>query len=181
MPHLGHAHQVPVVSVAVLTDWNLEVEVLVVGVGLRFAQVPLHAAGAQHWARHAQRDAIRSGNHSDIFRALDPDAIRGEQFFVLVDLRAKESEEVLHFLLEAAVGFVLKAANAEGVRGEPCSAIFLVDLQNLFAVTERIEKRSDGADIERMRAQPELVAGNAVQFSEDHAHMLGPRGRFHVQ
>ncbi len=32
-----------------------------------------------------------------------------------------------------------------------------------------------------MRAQPKLVAGNAVEFSEDHAHMLGARRRFHIQ
>ena len=121
------------------------------------------------------------GDVSNILGALDPDAVGGEQFLVLVDLGAKESEEVLHFLFEAGIGFVLQAADAEGVRGEARAAILFVDLENLFAVAEGVKQRRDGADIERVRAQPELVAGDAVQFGQDDAHILRARRRFHVE
>ena len=96
-------------------------------------------------------------------------------------LGRKKFRKFCHFLLEAGVGLVLQAADAESVRGEARAAIFLEDLENLFAIAEGVEQRRDGADIERMRAQPELVAGDAVQFGEDDADMLGARRRFHVE
>ena len=96
-------------------------------------------------------------------------------------LGRKKVEEVLHVFFEAGVGFILQAADAESVSGEASAAIFLVDLENLFAVAEGVEQRRDGADIERMRAQPELVAGDAVQFSENHANILRAGRRFYVE
>ena len=120
-------------------------------------------------------------DHANVLGALHPDAVGGEQFLVFVDLRAKEIEEILHFLLEAGVGFVLQAADAESVRGQARAAIFLVDLENLFAVAEGIEQRRDRADIERVRAQPKLMAGHAVQFGQNHANVLGARRSFDVE
>ena len=80
-----------------------------------------------------------------------------------------KSTKVLHVLLESFVGFILQAADAEGMRGQPCAAIFLENLENLFPVAEGIKKRRDRADIERMRSQPKLVAGDPVQFRENDA------------
>ena len=37
------------------------------------------------------------------------------------------------------------------------------------------------ADVERVRAQPNLVAGDAAQLGQDHADVLRARRRFHVQ
>ena len=91
------------------------------------------------------------------------------------------SQKALHVLLEAVVGLVLQAADAEGVRGEPRAAVLLEDLEDFFALAQAVEHRRDGADIERVGAQPQQVAGDAVQFGEDHAHGLRARRRFHVQ
>ena len=53
--------------------------------------------------------------------------------------------------------------------------------QNVFAVAEAIEERRNRADVERVRAQPYLVAGDAAQLGQDHADVLRARRRFHVQ
>ena len=45
---------------------------------------------------------------------------------------------------------------------EPRAAILLENLEDLFPVAEGVEQRGDGANVERMRSQPELVAGDAV-------------------
>ena len=65
--------------------------------------------------------------------------------------------------------------------GEARAAVLFVDLENLFPVAESVEKRCDGANIERVRAQPELVAGDAVQLGEDHADILGARRSFDIE
>ena len=92
-----------------------------------------------------------------------------------------EGDEILHILLEAVVGLVLQPADAEGVRRQPRAAIFFENLENFFAVAKGVEQRRDGANVERMRSQPELVAGNAVQLGQNDADVLRPRRRFHVQ
>ena len=105
----------------------------------------------------------------------------GEQFLVLIHLGQEHVAEIADVLLEAVVGLVEQAADAEGVRGEARAAVFLENLERLFALAEAVEHRRDGADIERVRAQPQQVAGDAVQLREDDADGLRARRRFHVQ
>src|SRR5215471_5877121 len=134
LPHLGHAYDVPVVRVAILAGRNFEIEILVVGVGQGFADVPLHAARAQHGAGHAERDAVFARDQADAFRPLQPDAVCREQFLVLVDLWLHERDEILDVFFKAVVRLVLQAADAEGVRREASAAILFKDLQDLFPV-----------------------------------------------
>ena len=94
---------------------------------------------------------------------------------------ADELDEILHFFFEAFVSLVLQAADAEGVRGQARAAVFFENLENFFAVAEGIEQRRDGADVERVRAQPELMTGHAVQFGQNDADVLGARRRFDVE
>ena len=75
----------------------------------------------------------------------------------------------------------MQAADAERVGGQPRAAIFLEDFQNLFALAETIEDRRERADIERMRPEPEQVAGDALQFRENRAHHSRARRRFGTQ
>ena len=91
------------------------------------------------------------------------------------------SQKSRDVLLEAVVRLVEQAADAEGVRGEPRAAVLLENLERFFALAQAVEHRRDGADIERVRAQPQQVAGDAVQLREDHADALRARRRFHVQ
>ena len=65
--------------------------------------------------------------------------------------------------------------------GEARAAVLFENLQDLFAIAEAVEQRRDGADVERVRAQPNLVAGDAAQLGQDDANVLRARRRFHVQ
>ena len=181
LPHLLHAHHVPVVGVAVVSNGNFEIEVRIGGVGLRFAQVPLHAAGAQHRTGHAQGDAL-------LAEIMPTSLVRSTQIRLVVSSSSYSSifgatkfEELLNLALKAFVGLVGAAADAEGVGGQAGAAILLENLENLFPVAEGIEKRRDGADVERVRAQPQHVAGQAVQLGENHANVLGPARSFDIQ
>src|ERR1019366_6492998 len=77
LPHFHHADHVPVVRVAVFAGWNFEIELGVGRVGLGFAQVPFHAAGAQQRTGDAKRNAIAGRDYADILGALQPDAVGG--------------------------------------------------------------------------------------------------------
>ncbi len=180
LAHFGHANQVPVVGVAVGADRNFEIELRIVGVGLGLAHVPLHTAGAQYRPGYAESDAIGARDYADILGSLQPDAVGGKQRFVFVDLGREEGQEIRYVFFEAGVSLVLAAADAKGMRGQARAAVPFENLQDFLPVAEGVEQRRHGSDVERVRAQPKLVAGNTIQFSQDHANVLRARWRFHV-
>ena len=147
LAHFFHADQVPVVGVAVCAGRNFEIEFGVSRVRLGFPQIPLHAAGAQHRTGHAERNAIGGRDHANIPGALNPDAVGGEQRFVFVDLRREERQKILYVFFEAGVSLILAAADTKRVRGQPRAAILFENLENLFAIPERIKQRRHRADI----------------------------------
>src|SRR5207249_1419765 len=153
------AHHGTVASWAVVDGGDFEIGIWICGVWLRFAQIPFHATGAQHRAGHAEPFAICRRNKPNAPGALHPDAIRGQQLFVFVNLRGDEFQELLYVFFKSLVRFVLASADAKGVSGQARAAILLKNLEDLFPIAESIKKRRDGTDIERMRSQPEHAAG----------------------
>ena len=93
----------------------------------------------------------------------------GEQRFVLVDPLVESAAKPLDILLELVVSLILQAADAEGVRGQPRAAVLLENFQDLFPFAQAIKQRRQRADVQRVRPQPEDVAGDALQFREDGA------------
>ena len=86
LAHLLHADQVAGVHIAFGAGRDLEIVLLVAGVGPRLAQVPLDAAGAQHRAGHAEVQGIlRRSDLADAQRPVEEERVAGQQGFVLVD------------------------------------------------------------------------------------------------
>src|SRR5436190_180504 len=140
LTHFLHADDVPIIRIAALPNWDFEIEVGVSSVGLRLADIPLHTASAQYGSRHAECDAVFCRDSSYTFGSFHPDAVGGEQFFVLANLRSHEVEELFYFAFESFIGFVETAADAECVRGEARSTVFLEDLENFFPVAEGVKE-----------------------------------------
>ena len=152
LPHLFHAHQVPVVSISGRPHGNFKFVLIVSSIRRGFANVPLHAAGPQHRPRHAKRDGICRCQNSDALGARDPDAVLRQQSFVFNDARFKILAESFHFLFERVIGFVLQPADAKRMRRQPRPAILFKYLQNFFSLAEAIKKRRERPNIQSMRA-----------------------------
>src|SRR5581483_4688789 len=142
--------------------------------------VPLHARCTQYRSSYTQRLAVAAIQDAYALGALHPDAVCREQLFVFAELRLHEVAKLLYLFFEAVVGVVLAAADAERVRRQPRATIFLDNLQDLFAIAECVEQRRHCAYIERVRAEPHLVASDPLQLREDDADVLRARWRFHV-
>ena len=160
---------------------DFEIVLLVAGIGLRLAQIPFHAGRAQHRAGDAVFLALVGDQNAHVLQPPHPDPIVGQQFLVFIHFGQEPVAELLDLLLETVVGLVQQPADAEGVGGEPRAAVLLENLERFFALAQAIENRRNGADIEGVRAQPQQMAGDAVQLGEDHAHRLRPRRRFDVE
>src|SRR5262249_31806371 len=78
LPHLLHADAVPVVAVAVLAHWNIEIHLGVALVGLSLAQIPCRTRAAHHHARKSPLPRFLQLDHTNIDVALLEDAIPRE-------------------------------------------------------------------------------------------------------
>ena len=95
LAHFLDAHEVAVVAIAIDADRYVELHAVVHLVRLLLAQIPLDARAAQHGAGKAQRLGALRRYHADADSTLLPDAVVGEQRFVLVDVGRKAIGEVL--------------------------------------------------------------------------------------
>src|SRR5207244_5950746 len=145
------------------------------------ADIPFHSAGPQHWPGHAQCDAVLVRDCAHALGALDPNTVGREQFFVFIDLWGDEIYKLLHIAFEPVIGLVLTAANSKRMRSQARAAVLLENLENFFAVAEGVEERRDRADIQSMRAQPKLVAGNSIQLRENDSNVFCARWRLHIE
>src|SRR5207249_4497519 len=103
----------------------------------------------------------------DALETAHPDTIVGEQLLIFVHLGEEHVAERAALLFKTVVELVDQAADAERVGGQPRATIVLEDFEDLFALAETVEYRRDGADIERVRSQPQQVARNPVQLGEN--------------
>src|SRR3970282_396052 len=83
--HLGDAHQVAVVAVAIGAHRDIEIDFRVLGVRLHLSQVPGDAGTTDHGSGHAPGLGHFRADHADSDRALLPDAVVRQQRLVLVD------------------------------------------------------------------------------------------------
>ena len=98
LPHLFHADQIAIIGVTGRADGNFEFVLIVSRVRSGFANVPFHAAGAQHRAGHAKGDGVCGRQNPYALGAPDPNAVLREQVFVFDDARFEILAKAFHFL-----------------------------------------------------------------------------------
>ena len=67
------------------------------------------------------------------------------------------------------------------MRGEPRAAIFFENLQDLFPLAQAVKQRRQGANVERMRPQPEQMARNPLQLRKDRSNHPRAKRRLRSQ
>ena len=78
LAHLLDADEVAVVAVADSPDRDVEIILLVIEVGMGFADVVFDAGSAEHRAGQAIGDGILLGDDTDVLGAVDEDRVAGE-------------------------------------------------------------------------------------------------------
>ena len=119
--------------------------------------------------------ASSAGDNADANSAAQPDAILGKHRFVLVEPLREVVDELAHVFIEIVVSIVWHAADAPRVTRQSRAKLPFENLQNLFAFAQRPEQNGDGADIERVRCQPEQVRSDAIELSKNRAQVMRAR------
>ena len=103
----------------------------------------------------------------DAPRPFAPDAVVGQQLFVLVDLGVEDVAEGADLRVPAGRNVQRQAADAHRVVRQPCAAVLLEQIQDQLALAERVEEHRHRADVHRVRAEPQAVARDPLQLGED--------------
>ena len=175
LAHFLHAHEVAVVAIADRADGNVELQMVVNEIGMRLAQIEIHAAAAQVRAGQAVINGVLLGNHADVPRAVHENAVAREQFFRLVEIDDDFVQEFAALLDPARRQVARNAADARVAGGEPRAGQGFDQIINLFALGEGVQENRQRADIHRERAQPEQMRGDAGEFAADDADVLAAR------
>jgi hypothetical protein len=113
---LLHPAQIPIIAVSILTNWNIELDLVVGVVGLGLAYVPGDARAAEHDPGEGVVEGVGRVDDADAFGAPNPDPVVGEELFGLVDAVAKLGRPLVD-VIEKAEGEVLRYAAGTDVRG----------------------------------------------------------------
>lgn len=106
MSKLLHPAQIPIIAVSILTNWNIELDLVIGVVGLRLAYVPRDARAAEHDPGEGVVEGVGRVDDANAFGAPNPDPVVGEELFGLVDAVAKLGRPLVD-VIEKAEGEVL--------------------------------------------------------------------------
>ena len=120
-----------------------------------------------------------AGNDADALGALEPDAVVGEQLFVLVELLRHDVAELEHLLVPADGDVERQPTDAHRVVGETRAAVLLEQIENQLALAERVQEHRHRADVHRVRAEPQAVARDPLQLAQRHPDV--PRAPRHLE
>src|SRR6201987_5388204 len=85
LPHFFHPDEIAVETVAVLSDWNIEIHFGIAFVRLRLAQIPGRARAAHHDAGEAPLPGLLQRHLADVDIALLEDAVARQKPVEVVD------------------------------------------------------------------------------------------------
>src|SRR5262245_6386227 len=176
LAHLGHADDGAVVTIAAFGRGNVELELIVAGIGALLTEVPLESAGAQARAGHAPLDGLVQRVSAAADGARFEDAILHDHLVVLAQPPPHIRDEIADQLVPTPGQVLRDAADAEPARVHAPAADGLDYVEDALAVGEHVEHGRESPDVLRERAVPDQMAGDAEQLrhhDSDHLHAVG--------
>ena len=191
MQHFFHPHQIAVVAVAIDANGDVEIYPVVGGIGLFLAYIPFNAGTAQHRAGEAELFGALRRHDADIHQPLFPDAVVGQERVVFAMVFGESLGKVFEKIQERTLpvfvhrldgtgvfpfgNFVLRhlvrqvAVDAAGtvVGGVHARAgNRFVDIHQIFAFAEGVQRHGHCAHVKRVTAHPEQMIQDARHFVE---------------
>ena len=180
LANLVEANRIAVESVAVGADHHVEVDVVVVQVGLITSQVPLHTGRAQDRAGGAEGERLCWGDHTNTLETFAPDRLAGHQDVVLLQTFGEHVEQTQYVVTPPGRQVSSKAAGAHEVVVHPQAGDLLEEAQNLFALAPAVDHHRHSTKVHAIGCHEEQMAAHAVQLREQHAHPHGALGNVAV-
>src|SRR6266567_1525508 len=175
LAHLLDVYGRTIVTVARAANRYIEFELVVAGIGLFPAKIPLESARAQVWTCHTPFNCFVCSAASNAFRAGLKQAVVHDGAFVLIEPGWQVLQKVTEQAIPSVWQILGHPSNPEPVRVHARAANRFNDTERSLAVVEHIEHRRHLAKILCERAVPNQMADNAEELRHHHSNHLPAR------
>lgn len=172
-----HTHLETGVAVTLRGHGDIELIVFVAEVGVGFAQVAVHAAGAQVVACHAAAQSHLTGDDTHTHQTVDEHLVVEEKLFHLIHGLERVVAEIKNLFLDALGQVARHAADAGVAGGEAGAANLFVEVMHALLFFESVEEGGHGACVHGVHTRAEEAGGNARQLAAEHADSLTALGQ----
>ena len=170
LPNLVQTDGIAIEGVAVGTDDDVKVNLVVGQVRHGAAQVPGFAGAAEQRPRGRHGNGLLSSHDADALGAVPPDRLAGHQRVELDEPVGQHRQDVLHVVLPAVGQVGRHTAWADVVVVHPQAGDALEEPQDLFSLAPAVEHHPDRAEVHAVRGQKQQVRAHAVQLAHQHAN-----------
>jgi len=167
---LVQADRVAVECIAVRTDDDVELDLVVTQVRHVTTQVPRHTGRTQNRTRRTESDGFLCSDDPYSLKTLAPDRLFGHQRVVFGESFRQSIENVENIFAPARGQVGRKPTGADEVVIHPQSGDLLEKAEHFLALAPAVDHHRDRADVHAVRREEQQVAAHAVQFGEQHAH-----------
>ena len=129
---------------------------------------------------HAEGDGILRAQDADADRPLAEEPVGGQERFVFIDVRGHRLQEGVALAQELLRQVVLQAAGADETGHHPRAGDLLEEIEQHLPLAEAVEEGAERAEVDRLRAEPDEMAGEATQLAEQDADHPRPLGNLHL-
>ena len=176
--HFGHSAEIPIIAIAIVSDRDPEIELLVTFVGLRSTQVPGHAGPPDHDPGKSPVERVLPRHDTDIDIALLEYAVFGQQLFDVVQNGGEFVGPIENVVQQVFREVLVDASRPEIRRVQPGAARSLVEDHEFFAFVESPKRRRQGTHVHRLGGHVQQVVENTADFTVEYADKLrAPRDR----
>ena len=181
LAHLLHADEIAVVAVAVLADGDVEFHLVVSGIGLRLAQVPGGAGGAQHRSAEAPVECVLQRHDPDVDQALLEDPVLGQEIVDIVEPFGKALGPGIDVAEQTRRQILMHASRPVICGMQPRPADPFIELHEELALLEPPQEGRDRADIRRIGRDRHQMVEDPGDLVEQHADVLAARRYFEAE
>ena len=173
LPHFLDAHRTPVITVAVLARWDVELEVVVARIRLPFTKVPVQAASAEVGTGNSPLDGFIDREATDPLCARLENEVPHDRLVVFDKARWKVLDEIQEHLLPALGQVCGNTADSKPRRMHPRARNCLNDAEGALTIVEGIKDGRHLSHVLGERAIPDQVADDTEQLRQHDANHLG--------
>src|SRR5262245_59888386 len=157
---------------------NIEIELIINQIRIGFADVIVHAGGAQDGTRKTVRNSRFLGDRTDVRHSIDENPVAREQTIAVVQQLADDREGPAHLLRKVMKQIMFDAADADIGDGQARTGEVFNYPREKLPGFDHIKCGSNGAQLRSCHAAAGEMIKDARQFAYDDTDVLTARRSF---
>ena len=178
LSHFFHADEITIITIAIFTDGNIELILLIAEIWVVTAKVTIDSRSTKVWPSHAVADGVIGINRPDVAHALKVNFVLIEKGRDFLNRGRTLDEELPNFILKPLWDITNLTTHTSIGSGEARAGELLTEIVNFFPLGEGVEKNGHRAHVHGANTDTEKVGRKTGKLTAQHAKCLTAWGKF---